>query len=512
MWSKVLKIALVTLAAAAVIVIPLYLIFFLETGASIISEKGALKVQDVSHEYEVTSASPEASFADTVSEPESYSKGYEVTVYNSDLALVKDGRELSFDKGFNKVQFKGVPEMIKPETVIFKDLDYPLTSVLEQNYEYDLVSENKVLEKYLDKDITIRSGVGDTTKEYKGKLLSYLNGIMIDTGSGVVSLKDVKSIEFPELPQGFIAKPTLVWGIETEKGGTHKTQTSYLTTGFNWDADYVAKVNQTDDALDIKGWATIDNVSGADYENAKLKLIAGTVHRVEEDTYPRPTMYKGEMMANATMGMGGGGFSEESFFEYHMYTLGRSTTLKNNQKKQISLFTSDNVPATKVYEYDEEKDFEKVRIVLSLENKKESGLGLPLPEGVIRVYKADSDGQLQFVGEDKIKHTPEDEEIRVFLGNAFDVSVENQTMNVESEGSLLKFGGRCTLTTKQIILKNHKEEDITVKVIARAYGNNVDITKASHTYEKVSTYEYKFAVPVGKRGETTLEYTMRSCW
>jgi len=433
-----------------------------------------------------------------------------VTVYNQNLALIKEGRELDLAKGYNEVKYQDVPSQIKPASVIFTDTQNDDTEVLEQTYEYDLVSQQKLLEKYLNDEIKVFSNMENGVKEYKGKLLSYLDGIMLDTGNGVVSVKDVQSIEFPRLPEGLITKPTLIWSVFASSAGKRDILTTYLTGGLTWKADYVAYVNADDNSVDLKGWTTINNTSGTSYPNATLKLVAGDVHIVN----PQPKrMNYDKYMAPVTMVEAKpDGFSEESFFEYHLYSLGRKTNLKDNEQKQISLINAKNVSVKKEFVYDTNKSSDKVRVMLGTKNSKDKGLGIPLPKGVIRVYKQDSQEHLQFIGEDEIDHTPKDEDIDIFLGNVFDITAKRTVQESSSAGNLLNIGGRCSSQNIEVKLKNHKKEAVTVKVVEHYWGQSVSISKANYESEKDDEYTYNFMVPIEADGESTLKYTVRQCW
>ena len=433
-----------------------------------------------------------------------------VTVYNQNLALVKEGRELDLAEGYNQVKYKDVPSQINPSSVIFKDLENEDTEVLEQTYEYDLVSFSKLLEKYLGKDLTVYSKVDNGSKEYKGKLLSYIDGITLETGDGVVSVRDPESVQFAKLPEGLITKPTLVWSLFASKAGKRQTQTTYLTGGLTWSADYVAKVNKDDNLVDIKGWTTINNTSGTQYPNATLKLVAGDVNIIQP---PAPQKYYDMAVPMAEEAVSsGGGYTQESFFEYHLYTLGRKTNIKDNEQKQISLMNVKDVPVKKVFVYDSAKSFDKIRVMLETKNSKDNGLGIPLPKGIIRVYKEDSQGALQFIGEDQIDHTPEDEDIKVFMGNAFDIAVEKRTMESKGAGSILSYGSRCQYQDIEVELRNHKKEDIEVKVIDTFWGIDIATSNSNYAQTKKDEFTYETLVPV-KAGETnTLKYTVRQCW
>lgn len=433
-----------------------------------------------------------------------------VTVYNQDLALIKEARELDLSEGYNQVKYQDVPSKINTASVMFKDTQNSDTEVLEQTYEYDLVSQSKLLEKYLDEEISVFSNIESGVKEYKGKLISYKDGLMLDTGAGIVSLKDIQSIEFKDLPEELITKPTLMWSIFAPQKGIRNVLTTYLTQGMTWKADYIAKVNSEDNLVDLKGWTTINNTSGTSYSNATLKLVAGDVNVVTPAAYPKVGF---DDVAIAPMAeRTGGGFAEEEFFEYHLYTLGRKTNIKNNQQKQISLLNAEGVSVDKQFVYQSTKSWDKVRVVLETENSEEKGLGMPLPKGVIRVYKEDAQGHLQFIGEDRIDHTPKNEEIDIFLGNVFDVTVEKTTQESTRTGGLLEFGGRCQIQEVDINFANHKDEDIEIKVIEEWYAPDISIINSNFKSEKKDAYTYIFRVPVKSDSENALKYTVRRCW
>lgn len=433
-----------------------------------------------------------------------------VTIYNQNLALVKEGRELDLAEGYNQVKYQDVPSKINASSVILTDTKHNDTEVLEQTYEFDLVSQKKLLEKYVDEEITVFSAVDNDIKEYKGTLLSYLDGVMLSSGGKIISVQDIQSIEFPSLPDELITKPTLVWSIFSSQSGLRNVLTTYLTGGLTWKADYIAQVNADDSRVDLKGWTTINNTSGASYPNATLKLVAGDVNTVQQS---RQKIYTDEVAAPMMLEEGdGGGFEEESFFEYHLYTLGRKTNLKDNQQKQLSLLNANDVSVKKEFVYDSNKSWDKVRVMLSTENSENKGLGMPLPKGVVRVYKQDSQGHLQFIGEDQIDHTPKDEEIEIFLGNAFDIVAEKKTTESSRSGNFLDFGGRCNYQDVEIELRNHKEEDATVKVIEHYWGPVVEVDNANYEIEKEDEYTYIFRIPVSADGESTLTYKVQQCW
>ncbi|MFH1093988.1 MAG: LSM domain-containing protein [Candidatus Omnitrophota bacterium] len=443
----------------------------------------------------------------------------ELTVYNQNFGLVKDQRLLDFKKGVNDIRFTDVAALIEPTSVHFKSLTDPKGCLIEeQNYEYDLVNASKLLAKYIDKKIKV---VTKDDKIYEGVLMSFDDENIViaeDKNLSMVCRQDnVRDISFPELPEGLITKPTLMWQISNDKAGRQLTEVSYLTQGINWNADYVVVVDKDDKKIDLSGWVTIDNKSGVTYKDAKLKLIAGDVHRAEKKRYRMPQENKVYAMKESLVQ----GFEEKAFFEYHMYTLGRPTTVKNNQTKQISLLNANNVPVKKMfifdqqdyyglrwYYYDEsnETQQQKIKVKIELTNSKENNLGMPLPKGNIKVYKEDSDGSLQFIGEDSIDHTPKDEKIRLYLGDAFDIVGEHKRTN-------FKTGDHWAEESFEISLRNHKEENIEVDVVEHMWRYaNWKIINNSHKFTKKDAMSIEFKVPVQKDGETKINYTVKYWW
>ena len=434
----------------------------------------------------------------------------EITVYNANLALIKELRAITLQKGENSVKYSDVPKTIDATSVIFTDRTDSKTTILEQEYQYDLVSREKMLEKYLNQKLTVGSTEGNESKSYTGKLLSTTEGVLLETAEGIVSLSNIDKIIFPKLEEGLLIKPTLIWKLLVGIDGKHDIATSYLAGGLSWQADYIAEVSADDDKINLNGWTTIENRSGASFPNSALKLVAGDVNIVQSQPV---MMYKTTAAEDVQSGVGGGGgFTESGLFEYHLYTLGRKTDLLDNATKQISLLNEKNIPVEKVYSYDEQKDA-KIRTLLKFQNKKEFGLGLPLPAGKIRVYKNDNEGASQFLGEDRIEHTPKDEEIKIFVGKAFDITVEKNRSDARRTGDSHKFGSNCEESDIEVKLKNHKKDDVTIIATERPWGSaGVEILKSSIKPEKISANEYEFSVPVKKDGETKLTYTIKNCF
>jgi hypothetical protein len=448
-------------------------------------------------------------------------------------AVVKQERAVTLDERRSTVRFTDVAAQIDPTTVSFASLTDPEgTHVLEQNYEFDLVSADKLMRRYLDRDITVWQTRGDKPYRYDGTLLGTLGGLtMKGADGGVQILSGYSSVEFPELPGGLISKPTLVWDLLTESPGTHRVRVTYETKAMTWWADYNVVFAEGEDAnsglLDIGAWVSIINQSGAGYPDARLKLIAGDVHRAPR---PRAMQYGVERLGRkAGAQMAAEGFEEKAFFEYHLYTLGRPTTLPDNSTKQIELFpTARGVPCEKVLVYYglaqgfrgfypnpmTDRNFgtqsnKKIDIYLRFQNRKEDQLGIPLPSGRIRVSKLDpADDTLEFIGEDKIDHTPKDEKVLIKLGSAFDVVGERKQIDY-------KYDSRRDWMeeTIEIKIRNHKDEPVKVIVKENLYRwVNWQIGQKTYDYEKQDARTIHFPVRVPKDGEVTVRYTVKYTW
>lgn len=434
----------------------------------------------------------------------------EVTVYNSNLGLIKDTRNINLPKGIGELQFMDVAATIRPVTVSVKSLNAPNQfMVLEQNYEYDLMNSQKLLDKYVGKQVKIidENMYQGTQKEISAELLSNNNGQIYKIG-GEIYLGYNGKIVLPEIPENLIANPTLTWMYKNELADAQQLEVSYLADQINWVADYVMMINNDDTSAGLSGWVTLDNKSGTEYRNAKLKLVAGDINRVQDQNlYLAKANMVMESMADRS-----GGFQEETFFEYHMYDLQRPTTIKNNQTKQINLLSADGIRVEKEFMVSGQQHYyqsrypsipeSKVSVYLKFKNETANQLGMPLPAGVIRLYKADSQGKLQLVGEDQIKHTPKNEEITLKIGDAFDVIAERKQMDFQNIGT------RAMESEWEVTLRNHKDEDIIVTVIEPVWGE-WSVINSSHTYEKMDAQNIKFRVPVSKNDEAKLKYRVR---
>jgi hypothetical protein len=438
-------------------------------------------------------------------------KQVSITVYNQGFGLVRELRELS-DLGTGQValEFRDVASTIQPETVAVKSQGGALR-VLEQNYRFDLLTPETLLEKYVGRNVRAYRYNESTGKEdvVDARLLSVANGPVLQIGKEL-TFGYPGRLAFPELPPDLIAKPTLVWLVES-KQPKQSVEVSYLARNLSWEADYVFVVNDTDTKGDLVGWVTLRNQTGASYRNAELKLVAGDVNRVQEQSHGPVRMAKAAVAADAA-----GGFKEEGLFEYHLYTLGRPTTVLDKEQKQVTLLEAQNIGITKKLiffgqqywfrgQYGEIVKNQKVGVYLDFQNTEANRLGMPLPKGTLRVYKADKSGAKQFVGEDSIDHTPRDEKIRVKMGEAFDVVADRKQMEWRALGS-------CTSESSwQIELRNHKDQPVTVEVREPA-GGDWTILESSLPAKKEDASTFVFDVNVPKRGATKVTYKVRVRW
>jgi hypothetical protein len=434
-----------------------------------------------------------------------------LTVYNVNLGLVKDIREIGLGAGISELRFMDVASGIIPASVYIRSLKSPDSlNILEQNYEYDLLNPQKLLDKYVGKTVKLynRNPYTDREEIVEAVVLSN-NGSPIFKIGDEITYGHPGRIIFPGVPEDLISKPTLVWLLENTLRSKQKVEASYLTNGINWQADYVVTLNDRDDMADLSGWVTIDNKSGAMYKNAMLKLVAGDVNRAKD----KHDYEKGMVLYAKQSAVREEAFIENEFFEYHIYTLQRPSTIKNNQTKQISLVTADNIPVKKelVYygeqyyyrsQYGEKISNQKVGVFIEVLNKKENNLGMPLPKGTVRVYKHDKEGSLQFAGEDSIDHTPKDEKVRIKLGDAFDVVGSRKQMSWE------KIAWDTYEAGFEISLRNHKKEDVTVNVIEPVPGD-WKMLSSSHDYKKTEAFTAEFNVPVPKDKEVKIKYKVR---
>ncbi|MBK9206278.1 MAG: hypothetical protein IPL73_28470 [Candidatus Obscuribacter sp.] len=451
----------------------------------------------------------------------SESKDVSITVYNQNFGLVRDNRQVTLANGINYLRFDGIASGIDPTTVSFISLTAPdAVAVKEQNYQFDLMDLNTILSRSIGKTVKFTQTFGaGAVKEITGTLLSSpavnvsdSNGnvsqrsqaIVVKTGSGIV-VGPQGVLEIGELPQGLIAKPSLLWKLACDKAGVHNTEIRYQTQGLNGKCDYVAVANADDTSLDLTSWVTLDNKSGATYKDAALKLMAGDVHKVQPMRHQ--SMYlKGSMMA---MGRAAAPqFSEQSFAEYHLYTLAGKTDLRDKETKQMTLFNASGVPVKKLYIYEPQAQQVyyrptgaggKINVKLEVANTKVNNLGMPMPKGKVRVYKKDNDGALQFIGEDLIDHTPKDEKVRVYIGDAFDLVGEQKQTNNQ------QLNQHQRRESWEISLRNHKESAATITYVGHAYGD-WKIQNNSQEFTKKDSHTFEFAVKVPANSESKVTY------
>ena len=432
-----------------------------------------------------------------------------VTVYNNNLGLIKDIREINLPVGQGELRFMDVASHIMPATVHAKSLDAPDEfAVLEQNYEYDLMNEKKLLDKYVGKKLKIVdwNRQQDRRETVEAILLSNNDGQVYRIGDEIyLGYPGYKVL--PQLPEDLIAKPTLTWLYENNRKKPQKLEVSYLTDQISWRADYVLVLNEKDTAADLSGWVTLDNKSGAAYRDAQLKLVAGKVNRVE-DEYKKAKFVLEEIVVTKSEA-----FEEKEFFEYHIYDLQRKTTIKDQQTKQVSLLAADGIEIKKeLLTYGIQGYFNRkysgqdlknpVKVYIEFINAKNNRLGMPFPAGIMRLYKKDDDASLQFIGEDNISHTPKDEKVRLSIGEAFDVVAERIQTDYRQITSHLHE------SEWEISLRNRKEENITVGVIEPLFGN-WEMIRNSHPYQKEDAFTLRFNVEVPKGKEVKINYRIR---
>lgn len=446
-----------------------------------------------------------------------------LTVYNQGAALVQDRRPFSFQDGLNVISFDDVAAMIDPTSVLFKSTSAPGgLAVLEQNYEYDLVGSSALLAKYLDQTIEVTTKDGD---QYSGTLLSARDDIILQARNGQVTIVRTSEIEqfaFPELPEGLITKPTLRWRVLADQGGDQEVEITYLTGGISWSADYVVLLNGGETRLDLDGWVTLNNSSGASYRDALLKLVAGDLQRVTQAGFSVD-----EMLLEAAESERAAPVEQREFFEYHLYEIPRPVTVKNNETKQIEFVSASNVPAEKFFVYDGAQcrsnpwycsfygypqldpsygvaSNPKVMVMVEFDTE---DIEADLPKGRVRVYQEDLDGAALLVGEDTIDHTPQGERLRLYVGDAFDIVGERVQTDFErpSEKSLLE--------TYEITLRNHKDEAVEVRVVEHLFRwSDWRVRNASDDFTELDSSTIEFRVEIPANGEHTVSYTVRYFW
>jgi len=440
-----------------------------------------------------------------------------LTVYNSNIALVRDVRNLTLPTGTFRLKFMDIAATVNPATVHFRSLtDAEKLGVLEQNYEYDLLEPAKLLHKYVGREVTLVRSYQDngTTKheEIKATLLSDNNGQVWKIGNDIVTGGYAESYRFPDIPANLYDRPTLVMSLENSGPRKQQIEASYLANNLSWNSDYVLTVSRDDKSADLDGWVTLANNSGTAFHNARLQLVAGDLNRVAGTA--------GVVMAQKSMvarEAAAPQFEQENFSEYHLYTLGRRTSVEDKETKQISLLEGSGVPIEKLFvvngnSYYYRQAFapgqaqkDPVMVYYKFKNDEKSGLGMPLPAGNIRVYQKDSKGGVLFAGEDRIGHTPKDESISVHIGNAFDV------VETRKQTDYKKLDTKNYEMEYEITIRNHKDIPITVQV-NEPIGGDWEMLDSTFKYTKAGAFAAQFQVPIAANGTSVLKYRIRTHW
>ena len=437
-------------------------------------------------------------------------KEVSITVYNQNFGLVREVREVDVGTGTVELEFRDVAAHIQPQTVSIKGSGL---SVLEQNYRYDLLTPQKLLEKHVGKKVRVWRWNEKLGKDepFDAEVLSVADGQTVMKINGEVTYNFPGRIAFPSVPDNLMSKPTLVWKLES-KQAKQQVEATYLTQSLNWRSDYVFVINDADTAGDLTGWVTLVNNSGASYKNAKLKLVAGDVQRVSGSGGEVSDLAAAQAPKTASANR----FQEEGFFEYHLYTLSQPTDVLENEQKQVTLLEAKGAKVQKklIYfgqqywyrgKYGEVQKNQKIGVYLDIQNTKDNGLGIPLPKGTVRVYKADKSGAKQFIGEDHIDHTPRDERVRIKMGEAFDVVGDRKQMEWRTLGV-------CTSeSTWEIELRNHKDKASQVEVY-EPIGGDWTIVESTHKHDKKDAHTFTFDVNVPANGKTKIKYKVRVKW
>ncbi len=440
-----------------------------------------------------------------------------VTVYNSNIALIRDVRNLALPSGSFRLKFTDIAATVNPATVHFRSLNDPeKLGVIEQNYEYDLLEPAKLLHKYVGKEVTLVRAYQEngTTKreEIKATLLSDNNGPVWRIGNDIVTGMFAESYRFPEVPANLYERPTLLMSLENSGAKKQQIEASYLASSLSWNADYVLTVARDDKNADLDGWVTVINNSGTAFHSARLQLVAGELNRVPAESRVRAM----DMLA-AAPAKAREQFQQEAFSEYHLYSLGRKTSVEDKETKQISLLQGTGVPVEKIFMVNGQSYYyrnqqnpgaplkDPVMVYYKFRNEEKNGLGIPLPAGNVRVYQKDSKGGILFAGEDRIDHTPKDENINIHIGNAFDVVAEHKQTDykrIDTHTWEMEF---------EITLRNHKDAPVTVQV-NEPIGGDWEMLSSTYKYTKTAAFAAQFIVPVAKDGTSVLKYRIRARW
>ncbi len=457
--------------------------------------------------------------------------GTQVTIYNQGFALVKESREFNLKAGRQNVAVEDVASMIEPASVGFRSLTDPKgLQVLEQNYQFDLISPMAILNKAVGHRVIFRRMVGNNSVDTEGLLLSaptyvapsngnpqaaVYGGMVIRTDAGEIVLDPVGTVIVKQVPEGLISKPTLLWDLIADKAGPNQVELSYITQGISWDASYVMTLQGANNLADLQGWVTINNQSGGTYGDANLKLLAGDVNVAQR--------------GGGNGGIGGGRafdaakaantFAEESLFEYHLYTLGRPATIRNKEIKQLALLEGKDIKVEKRLILDALQGYNDYypnegtvgsgtmspQVRIEFMNTKENALGMPLPMGKFKIYQRDASGSVQMLGEDNIRHTPRNEKISIVVGKSFDIVANRKRTAFQI------LGPTNTRETFEIELRNRKEVPDHVTILERHWGD-WKVTATSDKYEKVEATVMQYDIPLKANEVRTVKYTVETRW
>ena len=435
-----------------------------------------------------------------------------VTIYNENLALIKDVRKVQLESGLNRLALREVSGRMRAETAQLRSVSHPGSlAMLEQNFNFDLLTPQKLLEKFVGRNVRIVRTHPTTGAESfeTATVLAANNGVVLRIGDRIETGLPGR-IVYDSVPANLRDRPTLVTDLNSSRGGLQTLELSYLSAGLAWKADYVAELNGSDSALDLNGWVTLTNASGTSYPNARLQLVAGDVNRVQDEM--RFAARNGAALAKAEPAPA---MAQESLFEYHLYTLARPTTIEDNQTKQVALLSASNVPVTKElvlqgsdYYYRSSVgnigQKMKVGVFVQFENRESARLGMPMPKGVVRVYKKDSAGNAQFVGEDRIDHTPKNEAVRLKLGDAFDVTADKKQTDFKRREPTNQ-ASYVFESAYEIVLRNAKKEAATV-IVREPVPGDWTVLDESLRHSKVAAGTAEWRVSVPAEGSATLRY------
>ncbi|MDD5719025.1 MAG: DUF4139 domain-containing protein [Candidatus Krumholzibacteria bacterium] len=440
--------------------------------------------------------------ADTavISEP-GQRKLLELTVYNQALALVREVRAVDLPAADFALEFRGVPQQIRPATLLVEGKGHTGLVILEQNYEFDLMSREKILEKYVGRDV---AWIQEDGERISGRLLGMAAGPVYEVGGEVV-FEVPGRIALPQLPENLRARPTLVWRAQTERKGQADLDVSYLTGGLSWNADYVLQLDPAGVKADLKGWVTVENRSGAGFADARLQLVAGDINVV------RPAMESSGVRYMVDAVKAAPEMESEVLYDYHLYTVPWATTLPDNSSKQVSLLEATDIAVKRRYTVRAASGYfrggdpsgarQDVWVSYEFENREQNHLGKALPAGVVRVYGQAKDGKRQLLGEDRIAHTPRNEKVELRVGKAFDIVAERVRKDYR------RVSDRVHRTQWELTVRNQKDEDIEVE-IREQVGGQWEILASSLPYEKLSAQEILFRVPVKREQAAVLQYTV----